>query len=169
MMDFGRALAAQLTLPCAIELRGDVGVGKTTFVRGLADGLGITEPVTSPSFTISKHYALPTGGELIHYDFYRLDDPGLMSDELADTLSQPDSLVVIEWGGDVAQLLPADTIQLNFALQDDGSRLITSDSPLVENLCKTCGKLSDTCGKMNNSCVQNSSSCGKLCGKGHKS
>ena len=55
-----------------IELVGDVGVGKTTLTRGLAEGLGVKEPVTSPSFTISKVYALSSGGQLIHYDFYRL-------------------------------------------------------------------------------------------------
>ncbi len=159
MMDFGRALASVLTLPCVVELRGDVGVGKTTFVRGLAAGLDIAEPITSPSFTISKRYALPKGGELVHYDFYRLDDPGLMSSELADTISQPNSLVLIEWGGGVRDLLPDDAIRLDFALQDDNSRLVTTDSPLVQSLWKTCGKNPETCGKMNKSCVQ---TCGKL-------
>lgn len=159
MMDFGRALASVLTLPCVVELRGDVGVGKTTFVRGLAAGLGIAQPITSPSFTISKRYALPKGRELVHYDFYRLDDPGLMSSELADTISQPNSLVLIEWGGGVRDLLPDNTIRLNFTLQDDNSRLITTDSPLVQSLWKTCGKNSETCGKTNKSCVQ---TCGKL-------
>lgn len=98
----------------------------------------------------------------MHYDFYRLDDPGLMSSELADTLSQPDTLVVIEWGGDVQDLLPNQTITLEFSLQDDNSREInissTTNSPLVQNLWKTCGK-------MNKSCVQNSENCGKLCEK----
>lgn len=168
MIDFGRTFASALVLPCVLELKGDVGVGKTTFVRGLAAGLGLNEPVTSPSFTISKRYACQ-GGELVHYDFYRLDDPGLMSSELADTLSQPDTLVVIEWGGDVQDLLPNQTITLEFSLQDDNSREInissTTNSPLVQNLWKTCGKLSVTCGKMNKSCVQNSENCGKLCEK----
>ena len=70
MMEFGRGFAKKITKPAIIELVGDVGAGKTTFVRGLAEGLGIKEPITSPSFTISKSYALPGGGRLIHYDFY---------------------------------------------------------------------------------------------------
>lgn len=159
MMDFGHAFASVLTLPCVVELRGDVGVGKTTFARGLAAGLGIAEPVTSPSFTISKRYDLPKGGELVHYDFYRLDDPGLMSSELADTISQRSSLVLIEWGGGVRDLLPDNAIRLDFILQDDNSRLIATDSPLIQNLWKTCGKNPEICGKMNKSCVQ---VCGKL-------
>ena len=90
----------------AIELVGDVGAGKTTFVRGLAKGLGIKESVTSPSFTISKIYAMNNGGNLVHYDFYRLSDPGLMSDDLRENLSNPKNIVVIEWGESVKNLLP---------------------------------------------------------------
>ncbi len=125
MLDFGQNFAKNLELPAVIELVGDVGVGKTTFTRGLAKGLGVTESVTSPSFTISKRYAFP-GGELVHYDFYRLDDPGIMRDELAETLSEPNSVVVVEWGGDVAELLPARKHHLEIRLNEDGSREIIS-------------------------------------------
>lgn len=125
MIDFGQKLAKKLRPPAVFELIGDVGTGKTTFTRGLAKGLGITEPVTSPSFTISRRYAfLRNGqaGELVHYDFYRLDDPGLMSEELAETLATPNHVVVIEWGGDVAGLLPATRYSLKLTLRDDGRR-----------------------------------------------
>lgn len=124
MIEFGRKFAKRLQLPAVIELVGDVGTGKTTFTRGLAEGLGITEPVTSPSFTISKRYAFP-GGELVHYDFYRLDDPGIMREELDETLATPDTVVVVEWGGDVTDLLPAYKTHLELTLNVDGSRTIT--------------------------------------------
>ena len=65
-------LAGRAPRASVIELVGDVGAGKTTFVKGLAKALGVSEPVSSPSFTISKTYALPDGGNLVHYDFYRL-------------------------------------------------------------------------------------------------
>lgn len=125
MLDFGQNFAQNLELPAVIELVGDVGVGKTTFARGLAQGLGVTEPVTSPSFTISKRYAFPSG-ELVHYDFYRLDDPGIMRDELAETLSEPNTVVVVEWGGDVAELLPTHKHHLEIKLNEDGTREIIS-------------------------------------------
>lgn len=132
MLELGQHLAKNLSLPAVIELIGDVGTGKTTFTRGLAAGLGITEPVTSPSFTISKRYAFsirskdasPTFGELIHYDFYRLDDPGIMSEDLAEALSSPNSVVVVEWGGDVANLLPTHKTRLEIVLCEDGSRQV---------------------------------------------
>lgn len=145
MIDFGRQFASKIKLPAVFELIGDVGTGKTTFTRGLAAGLGVSEPVTSPSFTISKRYAFPLptpaisqpastvsqptpssslSGELVHYDFYRLDDPGLMRDELEETLSNPHSVVVVEWGGDIVDLLPSTKYSLHLELQADGSRNI---------------------------------------------
>ena len=77
MIEYGERFAESLHAPVVIELLGDVGAGKTTFTRGLAKGLGVKSTVTSPSFTISKLYQ---GKKCIlaHYDFYRLDEPGLM-------------------------------------------------------------------------------------------
>ena len=113
---------AAITSPYVIELVGDVGVGKTTFVRGLAKGLGIEEPITSPSFTISKSYACPDGRTLIHYDFYRLDDPGLMAEDLEENLKNPHNIVVIEWSDTVKDILPKEHITVNIKYNDDGSR-----------------------------------------------
>lgn len=128
MTELGRTFAHHLTFPAVFELIGDVGTGKTTFTQGLAAGLGITEPITSPSFTISKRYAFLDSddqpSELVHYDFYRLSDPGLMRDELAETLASPRSVVVVEWGGDVAELLPATKYQLQISLNPDGTRTV---------------------------------------------
>lgn len=169
MLELGEFFAQNLTLPAVFELIGDVGAGKTTFTRGLASGLGVMEPVTSPSFTISKRYYFPittatapleqasasttkATGELVHYDFYRLDDPGLMSDDLAETLATPNVVTVIEWGGDVARLLPEAKYQLQIALNEDDSRSVICSSAAtpVENLWKTRKELCKTCGKTAN-------------------
>ena len=128
MLELGRQFAENLSFPAVFELVGDVGVGKTTFTRGLALGLGITEPITSPSFTISKRYTFvdsrDQSREMVHYDFYRLPNPGIMSDELAETLQNPNSVVVIEWGSDVADLLPDNHVRIEFSLTEDGSRQV---------------------------------------------
>ena len=105
-----------------IELIGDVGTGKTT--RGLAKGLGVKEPVTSPSFTISKQYALPSGGRLIHYDFYRLQDPGLMAEDLSENLQNPNNIIIIEWGESISDLLPKNHHIIRFEYADDGRKVI---------------------------------------------
>jgi tRNA threonylcarbamoyladenosine biosynthesis protein TsaE len=120
MLQFGKDFAKKA--PRVIELIGDVGAGKTTFTRGLAEGLGIKNPVTSPSFTISKSYALENGGRLIHYDFYRLPDPGLMIDDLEENLQDPKNIIVVEWGGSVQEILPNDHIKIEIKYNKDNSR-----------------------------------------------
>ena len=122
MLEFGKSFAGQLSDTHVIELIGDVGAGKTTFVRGLAEGLGITEPVTSPSFTISKSYAIPGGKTLVHYDFYRLPDPGLMAEDLEENLNDKNTIVIVEWADSVSNLLPKDHIKLEIKYNDDGTR-----------------------------------------------
>lgn len=107
------------------ELIGDVGAGKTTFTRGLAKGLGVEQEITSPSFTISKSYAATGGKILTHYDFYRLSDPGLMADDLAEKLSDENQILVIEWGESVANFLPESRAVINIKYNDDDTREVT--------------------------------------------
>lgn len=124
MHQFGEKLGKSLTPPALIELVGDVGVGKTTIAQGIAAGLGVKSPVTSPSFTISKRYPLPhyPNSELVHYDFYRLPDLGIMSEELSEAISG-NHIVILEWAGLATDLLPAHTT-VSISLQDDGSRQV---------------------------------------------
>ena len=107
-----------------IELIGDVGAGKTTFVRGLAKGLGVKEPITSPSFTISKSYPLKNGGSLVHYDFYRLSDPGLMIDDLEENLKDPKNIVIIEWGESINDILPDERTKIKISYTDTDERSV---------------------------------------------
>lgn len=134
MLQFGTKVAQNLQVPAVIELIGDVGAGKTTFTRGLASGLGISDSITSPSFTISKRYTFASPDqqpcELIHYDFYRLNDPGIMRDELSEAIAESNSIVVVEWGDDVADLLPKKHLRLEFAVQADGSREVKVNQEL---------------------------------------
>lgn len=123
MLNFGKDFAKNIAKPVVIELIGDVGTGKTTFTRGLAEGLGIKEPITSPSFTISKSYALPNNkGHLIHYDFYRLPDPGLMLDDLRENLENSDNAIVIEWGKSIEDLLPNNRTIIKIEYNETGGR-----------------------------------------------
>ena len=125
MLNYGRAFAKKIKFPMVIELIGDVGAGKTTFTRGLAEGLGVKEPITSPSFTISKSYALPNNKHLVHYDFYRLQDPGLMLDDLNESINDQDAITVIEWGESVAGILPEGRIIVRIEYTENGNRIIT--------------------------------------------
>lgn len=130
MLDFGKKVAEQITKanvtgPVVVELIGDVGAGKTTFTRGLAEGFKAKTPVTSPSFTISKSYALPDNKTLIHYDFYRLKDPGLMVEDLEENLSNKNNIIVIEWGNSIADLLPKNHTIIKINYNDDNTREVT--------------------------------------------
>ena len=125
--NFDQARSSRHTGAVVLELVGDVGSGKTTFTRGLARGLGVKEPVTSPSFTISRAYALPSGGQIVHYDFYRLADPGLMAEDLAESLAAPNNIVVIEWGESIKDILPSRHIKIEIKYNADGSREIIEE------------------------------------------
>ena len=124
LIDFGRELGEKITAPCVIELIGDVGAGKTTFTRGLAQGLGVAEPITSPSFTISKSYAYKNG-VLSHYDFYRLPDPGLMAEDLAESIADPHTITVVEWANTIQDILPPNRLIYEITTNDDGTRALT--------------------------------------------
>ena len=109
----GELLGSLITLPLVLELVGDIGAGKTSLVRGLARGFGSKSLVSSPSFSLSQIYENTNGYKLYHFDLYRLgDDPGLLQNELAEALSDPKAVVVVEWGQSVSKLIPKELISI---------------------------------------------------------
>lgn len=107
-----------------IEFKSDLGGGKTTFVKGLAVGMDITDTVQSPTFVISSLHQAERGLELHHFDFYRLNDPGIMSAELAESLTQNNAVVAIEWGEIVHNVLPDDRITISLSTPTEETRVI---------------------------------------------
>jgi len=91
--------------PAIIELRSDLGGGKTTLVKGVAKGFGSSDRVSSPTFTINKIYKSPKG-EIHHFDFYRLSEAGVVADQLAESLEKQAAITVIEWSDIVKNVLP---------------------------------------------------------------
>lgn len=114
-------LGRQLKGGEVIELISDLGGGKTTFVKGLARGIGSDDQVTSPTFTLSNLYQ-GTGLQLHHFDFYRLAEPGIMRDELAEVLSDPQNVVVIEWAEIVHDILTDDRLTISITATGETSR-----------------------------------------------
>src|SRR5260370_25464856 len=107
MGDLGRRLAALLRAGDLLVLSGPLGAGKTTLVQGIADGLGVRGPVTSPTFVIARtHPSVGAGPALVHADAYRLGSPA-EGDDL-DLGADPDSSVtLLGWGeGLVEDLAP---------------------------------------------------------------
>lgn len=104
-----------------IELVSDLGGGKTTFVRGLADGIGSSDTVTSPTFTLSNVYQ----GQALtmhHFDFYRLAEPGIMREELAEVLTDPRAVTIIEWADIVHDVLPTERLTIHITATGEMSR-----------------------------------------------
>lgn len=96
MHDFGLALAAELRAGDLLVLDGPLGAGKTTFTRGLGEGLGIRGTVTSPTFVLARTHPSVIGGPaLVHVDAYRLSDARELDDLDIDYAG---SVVVVEWG-----------------------------------------------------------------------
>ena len=123
-------LGANLRGGETIELSSDLGGGKTTFTRGLLNGLGSTDHVSSPTFTISKEYK---AGDLriLHFDFYRMGEPGHVADMLAEAALDEQTICIIEWGGIVQGMLPVDRITVAFAkdADDEHRRMLTINYP----------------------------------------
>lgn len=111
-----------------IELRSDLGGGKTTFVRGVVRGLGSTDQVASPTFTISKLYKAGKL-EVHHFDFYRLAEPGIIASELAEVIHDPHCVVIVEWADVVQHVLPPDHLTITIELMPDGGRQLTIHAP----------------------------------------
>ncbi len=121
--ELARKLAPLLSSGDVINLSGDLGAGKTVFSKGLAVGLGIEEPVTSPTFTLIKEYMgrLP----LYHFDVYRLASPEEMEELGFDEYFYGSGVSVVEWGDKIEELLPDVRLDIRLLrLVDDEFRRI---------------------------------------------
>lgn len=113
---FGRELAARLKAGDVVALSGDLGAGKTCLVKGIAAGLGVTQEITSPTFTLIHEYP-----PLAHVDLYRLENAEGIG--LEEYLGGP-WITVIEWAEKIESLLPANTIHIRLAVTGDNTRQI---------------------------------------------
>ena len=123
----GREIAATLRAGDVLALDGDLGAGKTHFVKGIAAGLGCEGDVTSPTFTLVHEY---TGGRLplFHFDFYRLESGDEVLRIGLDDYLGAGGVLVIEWAGKFPAVLPAGTRWFRLRAGDGNIREITEDS-----------------------------------------
>jgi tRNA threonylcarbamoyladenosine biosynthesis protein TsaE len=112
-----------------VTLSGDLGAGKTTFTQAAARALGITDPITSPTFVLEKIYTLPQESSfkrLVHIDAYRLEGGEQLSALGFDEIMQsPENLVMLEWPEKVADKLPTPSVRISLAVVSETTRSIS--------------------------------------------
>ena len=118
----GAALATQLTPGAVIAYRGDLGAGKTAFTRGLARGLGVTDPVTSPTYTIVNEY-LSGRMPLFHFDMYRLRSGDDLFDIGWEDYLERGGVCAVEWSENVAEALENPLVVTIEKLGEDSRRI----------------------------------------------
>lgn len=128
--DFAQQFAQTLVGGETILLNGDLGAGKTHFVKGVATGLGIDDVITSPTFALHNQYE---SGRLVlnHFDFYRIMDPAEAEIlGLNEFFGEKQSVCCIEWSENIAELLPSNCIIVTIEKIDDNTRQITIQKSL---------------------------------------
>jgi tRNA threonylcarbamoyladenosine biosynthesis protein TsaE len=119
----GHALGLAVQPGDVLALVGDLGAGKTCLTRGIARGLGIDEPVTSPTFILVAVYASPRGCPLYHADCYRLGNADVEAQDIGlDEIMSDNGVCVIEWADRIQRLLPPDHLLITMTATDDTER-----------------------------------------------
>ena len=103
---------------------GQMGSGKTTFIRALCEALGVTESVNSPTFAIVNEYLSGTGNPIYHFDFYRIKSLQEALDIGLEDYLYSGHLCLIEWPEYIEKLLPEETVRVAIEEQEDGSRIV---------------------------------------------
>jgi len=122
----GRTLARLLAPPKLVLLRGDLGAGKTTLIKGIAAAFEAApeEDVTSPTFTLVHEYRGP-GANLYHIDLYRVDTPRELETLGLDDLRSDGSILLIEWGEKFPRFLRERDVEISLERQSENGRKIT--------------------------------------------
>lgn len=116
--DMGRALAATRPARAVVHLHGDLGAGKSTLARAMLRALGVAGAIRSPTYTLVERYALPTGGDALHLDLYRIADAGEL--EFLGIDPGEGVLWLVEWAERAGNALPPPDLRIELALEGCG-------------------------------------------------
>lgn len=119
-----KQIAAEIKPGTVLALQGELGAGKTTFSQHLLKELGITESVTSPTFTITNQYQTPSGQPIYHLDLYRLKNASELQQLGLDEILISPNITIIEWPELASPFLPQGTWWLQFQLDDQDKRTV---------------------------------------------
>jgi len=105
--------------------RGEMGAGKTTFIKAICENLGVSDTINSPTFAIVNEYRSDSGELIYHFDFYRINKIEEAFDFGYEDYFYSGSLCFIEWPEKIESLLPRDTVNVSIKIQEDGSRIVS--------------------------------------------
>jgi tRNA threonylcarbamoyladenosine biosynthesis protein TsaE len=124
-----RQFVSQIGNRCVFAFYGQMGAGKTTFIKAICEELGVEDVITSPTFAIVNEYSLPnrekSEGALYHFDFYRIKKLEEVYDMGYEDYFYSGALCFIEWPELIEELLPEDAVRVSIAKQEDGSRIVS--------------------------------------------
>lgn len=127
LIAWGERFGAARHAPCVVALHGDLGAGKTTLAQAICRGYGVTEPVTSPTYTLVHEYAAPPS-PVYHVDLYRLADEAALTNIGWDEVVGAPALVLVEWPERAGSRFPADAIHVALAhLAGDADRRLLTE------------------------------------------
>lgn len=116
------ALLESLDGRTVVALRGEMGAGKTTLIRALAERLGVEDQVTSPTFALVNQYATAAGERLFHFDFYRIDDEREAFDLGYEEYFYSGNLCLVEWPEKIESLLPEEVVTVRITVTGGDER-----------------------------------------------
>ncbi len=109
-------------------LKGDLGSGKTTFLKGLAGGLGVKDRITSPTFLILKKYDADNGRYFYHIDAFRVGETDLSDLNFEEILKKRKNIIAVEWSENIENLIPSDAMVIEFCfVSPEERKLIIRD------------------------------------------
>lgn len=120
--ELGSRMAASVGKGTVISLRGSLGAGKTVFAKGFAEGLGITEAIVSPTFTLVQEYEGRM--KMYHLDLYRLSGEDEFESMGGEDFLYSDGVTLIEWSEKIEDMLPDDTVFISITINEDLTRRI---------------------------------------------
>jgi tRNA threonylcarbamoyladenosine biosynthesis protein TsaE len=138
-LELGKKIATLLLPGMVLSLHGDLGAGKTVLSRGIARGLGVNSPVTSPTFTIVQEYPLPGNRYLYHLDMYRIDDENsALAFGIDEFLFASNAISIVEWPERISGLLEPGEHLLEIQLRhlSETQRQLETPDFFAEKLCQ---------------------------------
>ena len=121
---FGQSLGHNLIGGEVIELKSDLGGGKTTLVKAIVGGTDSSDNVSSPSFGLINEYST-SNFKIYHMDFYRIADPGIMEQEVKELIEDKSNVIIIEWADSIADFLPEQRLVINIKVESENTRLLS--------------------------------------------